>query len=677
MKLISAGVDFEQFAVPLDLASFPEAAQFVAREKELSKMHELLHGHSSRSCVALHGLGGIGKTQLAITYARQHKEKYTAIFWLNANDEETLRLGFRDIAQQVLRHRPSTSVLASVDLDGDLDRVVNSVKDWFDLPMNTHWLMIYDNYDNPKISGGLDDSAVNLHQFLPRSDHGSIIITTRSSQVRLGHRIHVQNLQNLQDGLEILSNTSGRLGIKDDPDAAELVKELGGLPLALSTAGAYLKDVTISFSDYLRLYEASWLKLQTTSPQLESYEDRSLYTTWQITFDRIEQLNAASAKSLKQDAIGTTSNKSAENVRYGDSANAVAETWEASQNQLPQESVAADLQSVQRSVQFDDETVDQAMPGDHLATKSKRSVDDSGYGSASRPATLAESSEPAIQGNDLESHAAIKRDGTEVSEDQDLQSLASEIDDIGSRASDTTTRVGLTGQVLIGVFLAEHPQFRALCEKVLARIDKQRLAENLRRLLRSFHKNLMTEAKSESEKAVARLLQRRRGRLQISQRIIVRIETEQDPAEQDQNNDLGIEHKVSLENWLANVSAAPADLPEQKLDPEDSDEYPEPETQDEFPFTSELKQFLQQSKSFESLLRDFMLWLLPADLRQVLLSIPKSHIWVSQEQDDSMTNNVKAWVEDSTGVRWNWWPLEARKRTLWDGEVRLFWRCVC
>ncbi|KAF2259110.1 HET-domain-containing protein [Lojkania enalia] len=293
------GIEFEKFAVGLDLTSFPEAAQFVAREKELSEMHKLLYGHSGRACVVLHGLGGIGKTQLAITYARRHKEKHTAIFWLNANDDDSLKLGFRDIAQQVLRHHRSTGLLASVNLDGDLDRVVNSVKDWLDLPMNTRWLIIYDNYDNPKMSGGLDDLAVDLHRYLPRSDHGSIIITTRSSQVSLSHRIHVQKLQSIQDGLEILSNTSRREGIKDDPDAVKLVKELDGLPLALSTAGAYLEHVTTSFSEYLRLYKASWLKLQTTSPKLNSYEDRALYSTWQTTFDLIEQKNTASAKLLK------------------------------------------------------------------------------------------------------------------------------------------------------------------------------------------------------------------------------------------------------------------------------------------------------------------------------------------------------------------------------------------
>ncbi len=64
-------------------------------------------------------------------------------------------------------------------------------------------------------------------------------------------------------------------------------------------AGAYLEHVTTSFSDYLRLYKASWLKLQTTSPLLNSYEDRTLHTTWQITFYRIQQQNGASAKLLK------------------------------------------------------------------------------------------------------------------------------------------------------------------------------------------------------------------------------------------------------------------------------------------------------------------------------------------------------------------------------------------
>ena len=64
-----------------------------------------------------------------------------------------------------------------------------------------------------------------------------------------------------------------------DPDAVKLAMELDGLPLALATAEAYLEQVAISLSDYLRLYKESWAKLQESSPELASYEDRTLYST--------------------------------------------------------------------------------------------------------------------------------------------------------------------------------------------------------------------------------------------------------------------------------------------------------------------------------------------------------------------------------------------------------------
>jgi hypothetical protein len=204
--------------VTLNLSPIPEAAQFVAREPELAEMHQILHGHSKRSTVVLHGLGGIGKTQLAIEYATRHKEKYTAVFWLNANDEDTLKLGFRDIAQHVLedqKDKPSTSTLASVDLNGNLDQVVTAVKTWLNLQRNTRWLIVYDNYDNPRTPGNLDRLAVDIREFFPRADHGSIIITTRSAQVSHGHRIHVQKLPNIHEGLQILSNTSKRKHIEN------------------------------------------------------------------------------------------------------------------------------------------------------------------------------------------------------------------------------------------------------------------------------------------------------------------------------------------------------------------------------------------------------------------------------------------------------------------------------
>jgi hypothetical protein len=245
----------------------------VARETELVEMHRTLSGDGSRRTVVLHGLGGIGKTQLSVAYTKRHKDSYSAIFWLNIKDEDSLKQSYVKVAKQILREHPSASRISNVDTYNNLEEVVDAVKAWLSLPNNTRWLIIYDNYDNPRLPGNTDPAAVDIRKFLPESYQGSIIITTRSSQVRFGYPLQIRKLENVLDSLEILSNTSRREGLISgkevldlcaaalilmlDPDAIKLAKELDGLPLALATAGAYLYQVAISLSDYLRLYKKS------------------------------------------------------------------------------------------------------------------------------------------------------------------------------------------------------------------------------------------------------------------------------------------------------------------------------------------------------------------------------------------------------------------------------------
>jgi NRPS condensation-like uncharacterized protein len=100
-------------------------------------------------------------------------------------------------------------------LEGDLNRVVSAVKAWLDLQGNARWLMVYDNYDNPRISNDSNHSTVDIRQYLPESDHGTVIITTRSARVSQGRRIQVQKLTALEDGLKILANTSRRENIEN------------------------------------------------------------------------------------------------------------------------------------------------------------------------------------------------------------------------------------------------------------------------------------------------------------------------------------------------------------------------------------------------------------------------------------------------------------------------------
>ncbi|KAL5316295.1 hypothetical protein ACEPPN_015340 [Leptodophora sp. 'Broadleaf-Isolate-01'] len=288
IKKASKGHKREDFSVTFSLSDAFDVEHFVAREDELSRIHKALRGDGSRRAVVLQGLGGIGKTQLSIVYTKRHKDDYSAIFWLNIKDQDS-----------ILREYPSAIPVSNQETNQNLDEVVESVKAWLSLPNNTRWLMIYDNYDTPELPGKTDPAAVNIRMFLPEAYQGSIIITTRSSEVRIGHSIQIRKLRNVDDGLEILSTVSGREGLAINPDAMELAKELDGFPLALATAGAYLNQTARSFSDYLRLYKESWARLMETSPELSSYEDRTLYSTWRISFDNVRQRNPLSANLLR------------------------------------------------------------------------------------------------------------------------------------------------------------------------------------------------------------------------------------------------------------------------------------------------------------------------------------------------------------------------------------------
>ncbi|KAH8587304.1 P-loop containing nucleoside triphosphate hydrolase protein [Bisporella sp. PMI_857] len=314
-----AEVKREDFSITFSLFDVPQLENFVAREKELAEMHTKLKSDGSRKTIVLHGLGGIGKTQLSIAYAKRHKDNYSAIFWLNIKDKDSLKQSFIKIAKQILRQHPSASWVSNIDFNENLDRVVDAVKAWLSLPDHTRWLLIYDNYDNPKIAGNRDPAAVDIELFLPEAYQGSVIVTTRSSQVDIGYPFHLRKLSNVQESLEILSYTSRREGLVNDPDAIKLAKELDGFPLALATAGAYLNQVSISSADYFRLYKESWAKLQNTSPKLGSYEDRTLYSTWQISYDHVEQRNFLSAKLLRLWAYFDNQDLWFELLRHGDS----------------------------------------------------------------------------------------------------------------------------------------------------------------------------------------------------------------------------------------------------------------------------------------------------------------------------------------------------------------------
>ncbi|KAI0438441.1 heterokaryon incompatibility protein-domain-containing protein [Xylaria telfairii] len=198
----AGGWAIDDVSIPFSLSDVPDIQHFVARKKELTEMWKRLRPDGRRHVVILHGLGGIGKTQLAVTYAKRYRYEYSAILWFNIKDETSIQQSFAKVAKQILQQHPNASRLSALDLQQDHKKVAEAVKAWLDLPGNTGWLLVYDNYDNPKLENGIDNEGIDIDQFLPKASQGSIIITTRSEQVDLGHHIQVKKLESIHDNRE-------------------------------------------------------------------------------------------------------------------------------------------------------------------------------------------------------------------------------------------------------------------------------------------------------------------------------------------------------------------------------------------------------------------------------------------------------------------------------------------
>lgn len=208
--LTEIGTRANDFSVTFSLSDVPETQYFVAREAELAEIRSSLRSDGSRRVVVLHGLGGIGKTQIAITYAKRYRDEYSAVFWLSIKDEASIQQSFIKVARQITQQYPNASLLSAVGKQQSQEESIEAVKAWLSLPNNTRWLLIYDNLDNPRLANSAEDAGIDIHQFLPTAYQGSIIITTRSSQVDLGNIIRIRKLISIENSLEILSKTSGR-----------------------------------------------------------------------------------------------------------------------------------------------------------------------------------------------------------------------------------------------------------------------------------------------------------------------------------------------------------------------------------------------------------------------------------------------------------------------------------
>ncbi|HZO73063.1 MAG TPA: FxSxx-COOH system tetratricopeptide repeat protein [Ktedonobacteraceae bacterium] len=232
---------------------FPRNPFFTGREEILEALHAQLGSHqvvALTQSYALHGLGGIGKTQIALEYAYQHALDYHAVFWIGAETEEQLISSLLHIAEVLqLPERNNKEQL----------QVIAAVQHW--LSTHSQWLVIFDNVEDLDL----------VPRFLPAVRSGAILITTRSQTLgTLAQGVDLLPMEQEEGMLFLLRRAKvlapaatreevQRLAMQMPAQyaaVAELVNALGGLPLALDQAGAYLEETRCGVPAYLDLFRS-------------------------------------------------------------------------------------------------------------------------------------------------------------------------------------------------------------------------------------------------------------------------------------------------------------------------------------------------------------------------------------------------------------------------------------
>ncbi|HET8840119.1 MAG TPA: FxSxx-COOH system tetratricopeptide repeat protein, partial [Ktedonobacteraceae bacterium] len=259
---------------------------FTGREETLQVIHRQLHTHSiplKSPILALQGMGGVGKTQVALEYAYRHMSEYDAVLWIEAETRESIALSMDRLAE-VLQ--------ISQRQDADQQRVVAAVQRW--LSTHSKWLLIWDNVEDLTL----------VQSLLPSLRQGAILITTRCQMLgTLAQGLELLPLGS-EEGLQLLlrrakvpgtgiTNSSVQQFAQQKPGeyatAQTLVQILGGFPLALDQAGAYIEETGCSMSSYLDQYKQHRLPLLDQRGTLNPDYPHSVVATLSLAFQRVAQ----------------------------------------------------------------------------------------------------------------------------------------------------------------------------------------------------------------------------------------------------------------------------------------------------------------------------------------------------------------------------------------------------
>lgn len=278
------------FSIPRTLYHVPNRRvhEFIGREDILNEINEGLSLGPAPRIVVLRGIGGQGKTQVALEYCHREKSnQFSAVFWIDATSESSLKKSFGVIAEYI---EPATSGFSNIDNKATF--ALESLANW-----PRPWLLVFDNYDDPIAFNSLQD-------FIPIGKHGSIIITTRHADVdALGQDRRAIELHGLEeeDALKLLFKKI--IKTKADYGMAQgksIVRRLGYHPLAIAQASAYIRKRRINFEGFIDHYTRRRQLILEQIPQMSQYRRKlnnsdeetslSVFTTWELSFLQLQAL---------------------------------------------------------------------------------------------------------------------------------------------------------------------------------------------------------------------------------------------------------------------------------------------------------------------------------------------------------------------------------------------------
>lgn len=247
---------------------------FTGREQILRNLRASLIEAKSTALTqqALHGLGGIGKSQLAIEYAYRYNTSYDYVWWIRAEEETSLVTDITNLAKDVN--------LPEKDAEEQYV-IIQAMLRW--LNIHNGWLLIFDNAKN----------VISIRNYLPNASSGHVLVTSRYPDwTTIGKSINIDVWQR-DESINFITKRTGN----DDKTAADKIAEvLGDLPLALEQAGAYIKTKKKSFTEYLHDFQSRrkelWKrekKLWDEQKKQSEYPD-TVATTWAMAFEAIKEI---------------------------------------------------------------------------------------------------------------------------------------------------------------------------------------------------------------------------------------------------------------------------------------------------------------------------------------------------------------------------------------------------